>query len=229
MSNASYEDWTQGRELRAVGTNAGSEPIAFQEWCHFKEAFAPELVARAIRESKIPVKSCVDPFGGSGTTALTCQFMGVEPSTIEVNPYLADLIEAKVTTYDSDNLASELGRIMADAEKCIDPEFHALSNSTPLTLVEPGVNGRWIFDADIAQRIWAILRSIERCSNKPHQRFFRVLLGGILIGVSNVVVNGKGRRYRSNWAGRKNNPTIVDNAFASAAHRAILDVHRYSK
>ena len=60
-----------------------------------------ELMARAVAESTIPVQRCLDPFGGSGTTALACQFLGTEPITIEVNPFLADLIEAKLTDYDA--------------------------------------------------------------------------------------------------------------------------------
>src|SRR4051812_10193402 len=95
----SFGDWLNGRRLIHLSTNAGAGDVAFQRWRHFKEAFAPELVARAYIETSQslgrPVKTCIDPFGGSGTTSLACQFLGVHPTTIEVNPYLADLIEAK--------------------------------------------------------------------------------------------------------------------------------------
>ncbi len=104
----SYTDWTQGRTISSMGTNAGAAPLPFQHWKHFKEAFAPELVERAISTSYIPVKRCLDPFGGSGTSALTSQFLGVHPITIEVNPFLADLIEAKLAIYKADTLASDL-------------------------------------------------------------------------------------------------------------------------
>ena len=95
-----FESWTNGRTVPSLGTNAGAPALPFQRWRHFKEAFAPEIVEEAIRSSSIPVESCLDPFGGSGTTALACQFLGVRPVTMEVNPYLADLIEAKLTGYD---------------------------------------------------------------------------------------------------------------------------------
>lgn len=78
----SFDSWTQGREVPSLGTNAGADKLPFQTWHHFKEAFAPELGARAIKESKRTVKRCADPFGGSGTTALACQFLGVAPVTI---------------------------------------------------------------------------------------------------------------------------------------------------
>jgi len=81
-----FDKWIQGRIITAWGTNAGARELAFQGWRHFKEAFAPELVERAISESPVKVRRCLDPFSGSGTTALAAQFLGVEPIAIEVNP-----------------------------------------------------------------------------------------------------------------------------------------------
>jgi hypothetical protein len=91
--HVSFESWTKKRKVPTLGSNAGAEELPFQTWHHFKEAFTPELVAKAVQGSKRDLLRCVDPFGGSGTTALACQFLGIEPVTIEVNPYLADLIE----------------------------------------------------------------------------------------------------------------------------------------
>jgi DNA modification methylase len=95
----------------------GAPKLPFQTWRHVKEAFAPEFVARAISESKVPVRKCLDPFGGSGMTALACQFLGVHPTTIEVNPFLADLIEAKLCTYEPDALARDLKRFPEYSDK----------------------------------------------------------------------------------------------------------------
>jgi hypothetical protein len=77
----------------------------------FKEAFSPELIEQAVQESPVPVRRLADPFGGSGTSALTCQFLGVRPVTIEVNPFLADLIAAKLGTYHVPELLSALTRV----------------------------------------------------------------------------------------------------------------------
>ena len=74
---ATFDEWTQSRTVSSLGTNSGAPALPFQGWKHIKEAFAPELVARAISESHIPVRRCLDPFGGSGTTALACQFLGI--------------------------------------------------------------------------------------------------------------------------------------------------------
>src|SRR5262249_49942528 len=109
---ATFDEWTRGRTVSSLGTNCGAPELTFQRWKHIKEAFAPELVARAVSESHVQVKRCLDPFGGSGTTALACQFLGIHPITIEVNPFLADLIEAKLIAYDADALAHDLRMVM---------------------------------------------------------------------------------------------------------------------
>lgn len=223
----SFDDWTQGRTIVSLGTNAGAMELPFQSWRHFKEAFAPELIARAVKESRIQVTRCIDPFGGSGTTALACQFLGVHPTTIEVNPYLADLIEAKLTTYDADKLARDLGMVLKMAATNPSPALNALGG-TPPSFVEPGVQGRWIFDRAIAKRICSLLKAIDQIQYEAHRRLFRVLLGGILIDVSNVVISGKGRRYRRGWQRRQRDPKCVDELFAATAERAICDIHRYA-
>lgn len=223
-----FEQWTQGRELPSYGTNSGAEELPFQRWRHFKEAFAPEIVARAIAESNIPVGRCLDPFGGSGTTALACQFLGVHPVIAEVNPFLADLIEAKLTTYNPDHLVRDLAKIAGTASKSR-VRARRVFAAAPKTFVEPGVNGRWIFDRATADRVAVLLTAINSIPDKNNSRLFRVLLGGVLVEVSNVVVNGKGRRYRRNWEKRQQGKTAVDHLFYSAAQMAIADVHRFSK
>ncbi|RUW62737.1 hypothetical protein [Mesorhizobium sp. M7A.F.Ca.US.008.03.1.1] len=221
-----FDEWTQGRSIASLGTNAGADELPFQSWRSFKEAYAPELVERAVRESAIPVRRALDPFGGSGTTAFACQFLGVLPTTVEVNPFLADLIEAKLSQYDADALARDLGLIALRAAN----EEGALNRLAvlPPTFVEPGIKDRWIFDCGIATRIAAFLEAIESLPNDRHRRLFKVLLGGILIDVSNVVVSGKGRRYRRGWQDRTRAPGSVDEAFFTSARNAIGDIHRYA-
>jgi DNA modification methylase len=225
---ATFERWTNSRILQSLGTNWGAQRLPFQDWRRFKEAFAPELVARAIRESRIAVHSCLDPFGGSGTTALASQFLGVHPTTIEVNPFLADLIEAKLTKYDSDQLARDLGTVLRRSRP-MRASAKELFQEAPETFLEPGVNNRWIFDRAVARRIAAILAAINELRNRSHRRLFRVILGGILIDLSNVITSGKGRRYRQNWKERRCDPHSVDLLFADSVGSAIEEIHRYSR
>lgn len=226
LPRVTFADWTQGRIVPFWGTNAGADVLPFQSWRHFKEAFAPELIARAVNESAIPVKRCIDPFGGSGTTALSAQFLGVECATIEVNPFLADLIEAKLTTYNPDLLAADLGQVVATAHERFAKRLDAL-DALPPTFVEPGVKDRWIFNKQVADRIASFLSAIQHLPTPAHRRLFRVLLGGILLEVSNAIVNGKGRRYRRGWEKRLRDEHDVEYLFCKAVRKAITDVHQY--
>ncbi|MHB8621376.1 MAG: DNA methyltransferase, partial [Chloroflexota bacterium] len=227
-SGSTFTDWTQGRTLDTWGTNFGAAALAFQSWRHFKEAFAPELIERALRQHPQPVTRCLDPFGGSGTTALACQFLGVQPITIEVNPFLADLIEAKLASYDADALARDLGTVIRRSTVPI-ADVDTWIAGLPPTFVEPGLRGRWIFNRDVAGSIAGLLSAISDLPNEDHRRLFRVLVGGILIDASNVVVNGKGRRYRGGWEARRRPASAVAESFRVAAQRAICDIHRYGR
>lgn len=217
---AAFERWTQSREIPTLGTNAGAQPLPFQQWRNFKEAFAPELVARAVSESGRPVKRCIDPFGGSGTTALTCQFLGIEPVTIEVNPYLADLIEAKLTAHDPAGLLRDFQRLRMGLHDA--PRFDL--RHLPPTFVEPGVNGRWIYSDAVAQRIEAYRIGISSLPLEAHRRFFLALLGGVVVDVSNVIVSGKGRRYRQNWLARQTSPETLDKIFMQRVEMALIEL-----
>lgn len=161
-----FDEWTKARVPAVIGTNSGSAPLAFQNWRRFKEAFVPELVERAVDETSTAlgrrVSSCLDPCAGSGTTPLACQFLGVHPWAIEVNPFLADLIEAKLALVDAGAVARRCGEIIRSG-RIVDPvSFYA---AAPPTFVEPGVGGRYLFSRDVAERLASLLAAILGTEN----------------------------------------------------------------
>ena len=221
----SFKNWTKQRDLVSIGTNAGAEVLPFQTWHHFKEAFAPELVARAVRESELEVHRCCDPFGGSGTSALACQFLGVHPVAMEVNPFLADLIVAKLCSYNLDHIIHDAGLVIRRVQADCDTRYPPF---LPVTFIEPGKDERWLFNRCIADRVFQYLGVIDSLDELSHRRLFRVLLGGCLVQLSNIVVNGKGRRYRGNWRKRTLDAGDVDRAFSTTVYRAISEIGYYS-
>ena len=166
-----FRDWIGSRSISNVGTNAGVGPLPFQQWRRFKEAFAPELVERALTETPASVRHISDPFGGSGTTALAAQFLGVRPTTIEVNPYLADLIEAKIAPVDF-NRTSALYRQIVERVSADDASTDPIFGGAPATFVEPGKNGRYIFSREIARRLLAYRTAIDGIEDPVHRRLF---------------------------------------------------------
>ena len=107
-----FGDWTGKRPISMIGTNSGSQALLFQMWRRFKEVFTPELVERVLSETPGTVRHIADPFGGSGTTALAFQLFGVKPTTIEVNSFLVDLIEAKIALLDFDVAVDAFGKVV---------------------------------------------------------------------------------------------------------------------
>jgi hypothetical protein len=212
-------------------SNQEWDDVPFQRWYRFKEAFSPLFVRDALHQAEQiigrPVETCLDPFGGSGTTALTSQFLGVRPTTIEVNPFLADLIAAKLTTYDPSRILVAHTALHAELAEAINSACDAFPGA-PATFIEPGVNDRWIFDRNVAQRIADYRRAIDRLQDPEAARLFRVMLGSVLLGLSNVVVSGKGRRYRQ--PSRRSLATVesVDDRFQAALESAVDDAWRFS-
>lgn len=225
---ATLQDWLDGRSPTHLSTNAGTPLVAFQAWRAFKEAFAPELIAQAFEETSAslgrPVARAIDPFGGSGTTALSSQFLGAAPTTIEVNPYLADLIEAKLTTYDATRLLDDYSALLKAIK---DDESDDIFPGAPETFVAPGKNYRYIFSEAVARRIAGLRNAILAVQEPAHRRLFRVLLAPISLQVSNVVVSGKGRRYRKNWVDRQASAADVIPAFDAAFVQAVYDIQRF--
>ncbi|WP_409141901.1 hypothetical protein [Cellulosimicrobium sp. RS] len=222
-----FAKWTAGRQISSLGTNDGSPALPFQKWHKFKEAYTPELVAKAVQLSPIPVRNCYDPFGGSGTTALASQFLGANSETVEVNPFLADVIRSKLEYYDVDNLTRALAHIRHKTRVGAgEPLAHFAG--LPPTFLPPGRNGRWIFDQPIAERLAALLTAIDSLSDPKAIRLFRVIVGGLLVDVSNVVVSGKGRRYRRGLSSEGRDPSSVESLFATRASQAIRDINTFN-
>lgn len=220
-----FESWLGNRSIASIGTNAGAPEIPFQGWRHFKEAFPPELIARAVRESDISVATCLDPFGGSGTSALACQFLGIRPTTIEVNPYLGDLIEAKLSTYHLPALRGAFGRLLARVDEMeVTAELNEFKRNAPPTFVEPGLDTKFIYKRAILKRLFQFRSAIDLVRDERLRRLFRVLLASVAIPVSNVTVSGKGRRYRGGWRDRVIKVQDVDRLFSELVHGAETDL-----
>lgn len=223
------------RSLRSAGllgderpkystSNVDAAELAFQRWYRFKEAFTPTFVAEVMTRLPRMPRNCLDPFGGSGTTALTAQALGVRPTTIEVNPFLADLIEAKLRTHDLGQVGTEWLRILEEVARNPVAPWPVVP---PPSFVEPGVGGRWIFNRDIAGRIGAYVAGIEKVEEPGLRSLFRVLLGSALIQVSNVVISGKGRRYRGGRTLVRPSVEQLDLLLDSGFRRMYQDIARH--
>lgn len=221
--------WTSTHEAvnaPPATTNQAAQSTAFQRWFHFKEAFSPSFVSTAIETLGFKPEHVIDPFGGSGTTAITCQLLGIGATTIEINPFLADVIRAKTSRIDAETLIKAAQSFRHGLART-KPDLEVLA-SLPPTFIESDDKERWIFSRNFAERLSQYLKCIRQIGDADVQRFFRVALGAVLVDCSNVYVNGKGRRYRGRWQETQANGDLLDFRFHEQFNTAFEDVHRFA-
>jgi hypothetical protein len=95
-------------------------------------------------------------------------------------------------------------------------------------MVEPGIGNRWIFSTAVAQQILALSAAIDCIERAKNRRLLRVVLGSVPLTVSNVIVNGKGRRYRENWAKRSYTTSLVVEKFRQRFEQVVNDITEFS-
>ncbi|KUJ71540.1 hypothetical protein AVO41_08470 [Thiomicrospira sp. WB1] len=167
----------------------------------------------------------LDPFGGCGTTAVTCQFLGITPTAIEVNPFLADLTQSKLSQYDLNDLKSA----KLDLLQAVD-RIHITQKDIdkyPPTFCEPGIKDRWLFSEALFHRILQYKAVINSFEDQDVKRLFKVVLGSCLIPVSNVLIDGKGRKYRKNWLENQSKVDDFEELFLQKLDEVICDIREY--
>ncbi|WP_142288121.1 DNA methyltransferase, partial [Klebsiella pneumoniae] len=159
-----FSKWlSKYNEKAPTSSNQGTIDLPFQRWFRFKEAFSPKFVVDTLTSLPYEVNTCLDPFLGSGTTAITCKLMGINSIGTEVNPFLADLISAKLKYVSPEIFLRGYKNIIDNLE--IIPEDFLLTPGMPLSFTEPGIKGRFIFYKNTYATIRALLRSSKLMSN----------------------------------------------------------------
>jgi len=93
-------------------------------WLRLTPAYSVHLVAEIVREHCTRESVVLDPFCGTGTTALVCAEHGIACDTTDINPFLLWLAEAKSRRYS----AAELVRVET-ASAAVIRAIHATSKS----------------------------------------------------------------------------------------------------
>jgi hypothetical protein len=75
-------------------------------WLRLTPAYSVHLVASLLDEHARPGSRVLDPFCGTGTTALACAERGIDCDTTDINPFLVWLARAKTRRYAAADLAA---------------------------------------------------------------------------------------------------------------------------
>ena len=89
---------------RANLTFKANQSLGRHNWLRLTPAYSRHLVEQLV--SSLGSRDRVlDPFCGTGTTALTCAEYGIRADTVDINPFLVWLANAKFTAYTLEELA----------------------------------------------------------------------------------------------------------------------------
>ncbi|MDC7994044.1 hypothetical protein [Altibacter sp. HG106] len=193
-------------------------------WYPFVEGFSTEFVRRILGEQNYIPENCLEPFGGIGTTALTCQDLGVKCTSVESNPFFYKTARAKLLDYSS----LEFEKLLIEFETYLTSCTSAvvLPELESKTFFESKEKNKWIFHKEVSNGIGDILGKIEaiKVTHSDYAVLFEIALANILLPVSNVFRNGKCLSYRRGWEERKFDRKEVHTRFIDVSKLILIDI-----
>lgn len=177
--------------------------LSVHRWYSFVEGYSAEFVKRIIGEQKYIPNNCLEPFGGIGTTSLTCQDLNIKCHSIEINPFFYEVTKAKLSNYDSKKFEDDIMRFISYLKKCkAIPKIPILESKT---FFENDSREKWIFDLSVTYAISDVLKQIKKLQAEKNENhiLFKIALANLLVPSSNVFRNGKCMSFRKNWKDKK--------------------------
>lgn len=178
----------------------GNKDQYIHGWYPFVEGYSKHFIRSIIKEFSVLPERCLDPFAGSGTTALELQKLGIECHSFEVSPFMHLLSRAKLdTSYQADAFLERVESIHRYLNNHMDNILEIMPPAKFKTLYDQGLTRKWNFDLEVMKGIQDIRYSIDQYANDQYKDLFMVALASILMQVSNVYKNGKCISYKKNW------------------------------
>lgn len=218
MAMYTYKDYFQvyGRIMQFNKNK--TEP--FHRWYPFVEGYSREFIRSIIDEMGKDSLVCLEPFSGSGTTALELQNSGIECYSFEVNPLMYLIARVKLEkNYTVDDLSRWYEYICDERQNISISE----PKSDFKTLYENGNAKKWNYDTKVSIAIKKLEVAINSISNEKYKELFKVALASILLEVSNLYRNGKCLSYKKNWKNKKIYEQEVFNTFDNKVINELMD------
>ena len=168
---------------RKLGVFDDNRARPIHRWYPFVEGYSDELVAECLDEAGSGDLAVLDPFGGSGTTALAASLRGHDSMFCEVNPYLAWVADVKV------NVTREA------AQQSVDSVLR-LAESLERDGVAPGSSKHALVHADqrrgffphgVVRQVVGLLELIDTELDGAERELARLGVATSLIPTSNMI------------------------------------------
>lgn len=191
---------------------------AINRWYPVLEGFSNHFVQSILEEQDKEIRCCLDPFAGGGTTPLVLQQKGIKCYSIEVSPFMGQVIRAKLR---SDYDPYEFKYIIYNIEKFLSKKVNHDFNIKLKTIYNKE-RGKWLFHPTALDSILSIRKAIDEISTEKYQDLLYVTLGSIVLEFSNVFRDGKALKYKKNWKVRRPKRKSIYKKFFNKCKEEIL-------
>lgn len=169
---------------------------SIHRWYPFVEGYSKEFINSILDEMNRDSLVCLEPFSGSGTTALELQNNNIICYSFEINPLMYLIASVKLEKeYDIPEAKMWFQYILDNRNKIQIKDMH----SDFSTLYEGEGKSKWNYNLEVAKAIKKLENTINTIENEIYRELFLVGLAAILLDVSNLYRNGKCLSYKKNW------------------------------
>ncbi|MBW9322483.1 hypothetical protein FG877_02725 [Enterococcus casseliflavus] len=192
-------------------------------WYPFVEGYSREFIESIINEQSDTELVALDPFSGSGTTALELQRLGIKCYSFEVNPFMYNLsnVKLKFPQYKLKDLKKNM-QILEQLITNVN-EDDVLKQTNFRTLLEKDGLKKWNLDIPVYIAIEKIKIGINQIKDDIYVNLFEIALASILLDVSNLYRNGKCLSYKRNWMETRLNENEVISKFFDVLNNTFLE------
>lgn len=178
--------------IQATFNGGRHEPL--HEWYPWLEGYSPAFVESVIGRYCPNARSVFDPFGGTGTTALTASRLGKKAYYAEINPVLQFLTASKVIALRlRDRQRSELVRELTALGETLNERIDATQQDVQLKQTYDAVFGdSAFFDSDVFADVLRCRTLIDDigCAAPLLARFLTIAVLRALIPASRLIRRG---------------------------------------
>lgn len=206
-----------------------NKDVSVHRWYPFVEGYSKEFINSVVDEQEKKVELCLEPFSGSGTTALELSSRGISCISFEVNPFMFTLSKAKlkVHQYKIRTIKNHISKMKTFLSTLNDGDINL--NSAFPTLIESQEKKKWNIDRDVFIALEKLKLAIDSLNSKIYKDLYIVCLSKILLDYSNLYRNGKCLSYKDNWKEKKHSQEdVVFSFFEFIKETIITDIKELS-
>jgi DNA modification methylase len=191
-------------------------------WFHFKEGFSHRLVTEAIDQlaAENRILTIVDPFGGSGTTALTAALLGHNVISMEVNPFCSFAARVKCSRgiWRTRQFRRAIVAIVQHGRASTQTSPH---ESFSTFSEKPGAT-KWLFNRAVLRACAGSLGALKKIP-LSYREPLRLGIVRAAMRCCNAKKDGKCLRYYTDWKERAYTADDFLNAFEQSANEMLMD------